>query len=836
MKRAKNIFNSENYIILDGAMGTMLQKSGLELGERPEILAITHPEKITAVHKMYVDSGSDIVYANTFGANAHKLEGFGYTPEQVITAAVNAAKAACVGTDTKVALDIGPLGELLEPAGTMSFEEAYGLFREMVTAGEKAGADLIVFETMADLHEVKAGVLAAKENTNLPVMVSMTFEENGRTFSGCTVEAMAITLEGLGVDAVGINCSLGPVEILPMAKTLCESTRVPVFVKPNAGLPNLKTGGYDISPKQFAEQMSEYKMLGISMLGGCCGTSPEYIREIVKLFKGEKNGAEERIEHYQPKLRVCTPTTVVNVDHITIVGETINPMGRKFIKQAYKDEDMDTILACGVEQVENGAEILDVNAGMPGIDEVEMLAKTVKMLQTVVDAPILLDSQNAEALENALRIYNGKPMINSTNADKELMDKVFPLAKKYGAAVVCLTLDEDGIPETAEKRFELAKIMVNTGLDYGIPKDDLVVDCLTLAASVQQKESWETLKAIRMVREQLGVKVLLGVSNVSFGLPQRELINRNFLMLAMEAGLELPIMNPLDEGMKSSIYAYNVLAGKDEGARSYIEKYANAAPETKTAVKAGAGAGRTGGTVPHDNAQNHAPGCNCGHCGTSANGKTAENANGTEHDIFRAVRNGLKNETKLATEELLKEMDEMTVINEKLIPALDVLGELFEKGKIFLPQLIQGAQAAQAGFDVVNKRLAAQETSGISRGKIVLATVKGDIHDIGKNIVKIILQNYGYQIIDLGRDVPVADVVEAVKKHDAGMVGLSALMTTTLPSMEETIKAIHEAGLDTKILVGGAVLNPEYAAEIKADYYAKDAKQSVDVAKQVFGN
>ena len=821
-----NIFNSDKYIILDGAMGTMLQKSGLELGERPEILAITHPEKITEVHKMYVDVGADIVYACTFGANARKLEGFDYTPTEVITAGIKVAKDACAGTDCKVALDIGPLGELMEPAGTMTFDEAYELFKEMVIAGEKAGADMVVFETMADLHEVKAGVLAAKENTNLPIMVSMTFEENGRTFSGCTVEAMAITLEGLGVDAMGINCSLGPVEIYPMAKTLCESTRKPVFVKPNAGLPDPKTGAYNLTPEGFAEQMESYKELGITMLGGCCGTSPEYIKAVAETFSGKENGAVERIANHKPSLKLCTPTTVVNADHVTIVGETINPMGRKFIKQAYKDEDMDTILACGVDQVENGAEILDVNAGMPGVDEVTMLAKTVKMLQAVVDAPILLDSQNAEALEKALRIYNGKPMINSTNADQELMDKVFPLAKKYGAAVVCLTLDEEGIPETAEKRFELAKRMVETGLAYGIPKEDLVVDCLTLAASVQQKESWETIKAIRMVREQLGVKVLLGVSNVSFGLPQRELINRNFLMLAMEAGLELPIMNPKDEGMKSSIAAFNVLTGHDEGARTYIEKYANAAP-APVVVPGGASsaAGKTSAQVVAENVANgkHPDGCTCGWCG------------GSEHDIFRAVRSGLKHETKLATEELLKSMDEMAVINEKLIPALDVLGELFETGKIFLPQLIQGAQAAQAGFDVVNQRLAAAETESVNRGKIVLATVKGDIHDIGKNIVKIILQNYGYQIIDLGRDVPAEAVVEAVKKHEAGLVGLSALMTTTLPSMEETIKAIHEAGLDTKILVGGAVLNPDYAKEIKADFYAKDAKQSVDVAKQVFG-
>lgn len=800
----KDIFNEKKYVILDGAMGTMLQNSGLELGERPEILSITHSDKITKVHRMYVESGADLIYANTFGANAHKLSGFGYSVEEVVGAAIKGAKDACEGTDTLVALDIGPLGELLEPTGTLSFEEAYELFKEMIVAGDKAGADVIVFETMTDLYEVKAGVLAAKENSNLPIMVSMTFESNHRTFAGCTVEAMAVTLEGLGVNAVGINCSLGPVEILDIAKELCENTRLPVFVKPNAGLPNLETGGYDIDEKEFARLMLPYKEIGISMLGGCCGTSPDYIREVAEKFKNSETTAEKRRAEYLPQLKICSPTTVVTVDHVTIVGESINPMGRKFIKQAYINDDMDVILACGVEQVESGAEILDVNAGMTGIDEKEMLCKVVKLLQSVVDAPILLDSQNTEALEGALRIYNGKPMINSTNADKELMDKIFPLAKKYGAAVVGLTLDEEGIPETAQKRFELAKRMVDTGLAYGINREDIVIDCLTLASSVQQSEAWETPKAIRMIKQELGVKILLGVSNISFGLPKREIINRNFLMLAMEAGLELPIMNPKDLGMQESIYAFNVLSGRDVSAGKYIEKFANLS--------------------------------SCGTAGVGGSSVGDHKDNKQVQDIFYAVRKGLKHEVKLAAQGLLEEMTEMEVINEKLIPALDVLGTLFEKGDIFLPQLIQGAQAAQAGFEVVNKRLSAKNTEAVNRGIIVLATVKGDIHDIGKNIVKIILQNYGYRIIDLGRDVPVQSVIDAVKKHDAKLVGLSALMTTTLNSMEQTIEALKNEAPDCKIIVGGAVLTADYAASIGADFYAKDAKQSADVAKQVFGN
>nr|WP_280634494.1 homocysteine S-methyltransferase family protein [Clostridium aminobutyricum] len=779
---------------MDGAMGTMLQKSGLELGERPEILSITHPEKITNIHKLYIDAGSNLIYANTFGANAHKLAGFGYTVAEVITASIQAAKTACEGTAALVALDIGPLGELLEPTGTMTFEEAYDLFKEMITAGANAGADVIVFETMTDLYEVKAGVLAAKENSQLPIMVSMTFESNHRTFAGCTVEAMAITLEGLGADAIGINCSLGPSEILPIAAELCQHTTLPVFIKPNAGLPNLETDEYDIDAADFASQMKPYHEIGISMVGGCCGTSPDYIKALQQTF-GNLTVTEKS---YTPKLRICSPTTVVTVDHVTVIGETINPMGRKLIKQAYKNDDMDYILACGVNQVEGGAEILNINAGMPDIDEGQMLCKVVKLMQSVVDAPIQLDSQDPEVLEAALRICNGKPIINSTNGDPELMSKIFPLAKKYGAAVIGLALDESGIPETAEARFKIAERIVHTAQSYGIPKEDVIIDCLTLAVSVQQLEAGETVKAIQMVKEKLGVKTVLGVSNISFGLPNRALMTRTFLTLALQAGLDLPIMNPNDAAMMDAIYAVNVLTNQDVHSEKYIARYSNTDNNT----------------------------------GSPSTGQTASAAGSM--DIFHAIRKGLKNETKLAAESLLQEMDEMTLINERLIPALDVLGTLFEKGEIFLPQLIQGAQAAQSGFEVVNKRLAAQDAESINRGKIVLATVKGDIHDIGKNIVKTILQNYGYQIIDLGRDVPVEAVVEAIKKHDAKLVGLSALMTTTMKSMADTITAIRAENLDCKIIVGGAVLTPEYSKKMGADYFAKDAKQSADIAKEVF--
>ncbi len=835
----KKIFDTDKYIILDGAMGTELQKSGLELGERPEILAITNGDKITEIHRRYVEAGSQIIYANTFGANAHKLQGFKYSPEEVIEAAIAAAKRACDGTETRVALDIGPLGEMLEPTGTLKFEEAYELFKEMVVAGEKAGADLVVFETMTDLYEVKAGVLAAKENSELPVMVSMTFEKNHRTFSGCGVEAMALTLEGLGVDAVGINCSLGPKEILPIAKELCNATSLPVFVKPNAGLPDPKTGAYSIDAREFAEVLATYDEIGINMVGGCCGTSPEFIKEVAFVFSGREHRAPQKRDAGEKVLKLCTPTSVVAADHFVVIGESINPMGRKFIKEAYRSHDMDTILACAVQQVEEGAEVLDVNTSLPDLDECQMLPETVKMIQAVVDAPIMLDCQNPEVLDRALRVYNGKAIINSTNADQALMEKIFPIAKKYGAAVVCLTLDEEGIPKTADQRLKLAERMVKKAESYGIDRSNLAVDCLTMAVSVQQEEAFATLEAIRLIKEKLGVNILLGVSNISFGLPRRDIINRNFLTMALVSGLDMAIMNPGDQGMMESVMVWNMMKGRDAGCARFIGKYQGSKAPAAGGSGGGAGAvpgsggiaGASGGNLPVSKAESarneaHAGGCSCPAC----NGDTA-----WEY-LLHGIKNGLKNQVKNVVEGLIEKKDGMDIINQDLIPALDELGKAFEKGEIFLPQLIQGAQAAQAGFEVVNAKLAGQEGAGnkVSRGKIVLATVKGDIHDIGKNIVKIILQNYGYEIIDLGRDVPPEKVVEMTRTTGAPLVGLSALMTTTLKSMEETIVALHEAGANCKIMVGGAVLTEEYANEIKADFYARDAKASCDIAKEMF--
>ncbi|MDF2566690.1 MAG: metH2, partial [Oscillospiraceae bacterium] len=698
------------FIILDGAMGTMLQKKGLKLGERPEILSIIQSDIIEEIHREYIKSGADIVYTNTFGANAHKLEGTGYTVEQIIEASVGCAKRACKGTNSKVALDIGPLGELLEPAGSLSFEEAYELFRQQMVQGEKSGADCIVIETMTDLYEVKAAVLAAKEHTALPVFVTMTFEQNHRTFTGCSVASMALTLEGLGVDAMGINCSLGPEEIFPIAKELATWTSLPVIVKANAGLPNLNSNEYDISAESFAGTMSKYADEGITIMGGCCGTTPEYIKEIKKVLSQKQPVKCD----FKRVSAVCSPTKAVVIDGVRIIGERINPTGKKLFKQALINNDIDYILSQGVSQVEAGAHILDVNVGLPEIDEVSMMIKVVKQLQSVIDVPLQIDSSDPKAVEAALRVYNGKAIVNSVNGEEKVLDTLLPIVKKYGAAIVGLTLDQNGIPNEAETRFQIAKKILDKAVYYGIPKEDVYIDCLTLTASVQQKEVVETLKAVKMVTEQLGLKTVLGVSNISFGLPNRELINHSFLLLAMSHGLTLPIINPNISQMVDAVYAYNVLYNKDENATDYILKYNTVKTEPKSPAQQGVQ---------------------------------------TTVDINHAISKGLREEAKQITNQLLLTTNEMEIVNTLLIPALDVVGTRFEKGEIFLPQLLQSAQAAQSAFEEIKAFIASKGRTSISKGKIVLATVKGDIHDIGKNIVKVILENYGYQIIDLGRDV-----------------------------------------------------------------------------------
>ncbi len=777
-------------LILDGAMGTMLQAAGLPLGKYPEALNLTHPQEVTAIHRAYAQAGSDILYANTFGANRRKLEGSGLSPREVILAGVRNAREAARETGALVALSCGPIGALLEPNGNLRFEEAYDIFREAVTAGAEAGAELIVFETMTDLLEIKAALLAAKENTSLPVFCSMSFEPNGRTFTGVSVPAMALTLEGLGADAVGINCSLGPVEILPFARELCEWTRLPVFVKPNAGLPNLSSNTYDISPKAFCALMAEYEALGVSCMGGCCGTTPDFIRLLASAYKGRPVAARS----VPRRSALCSASRVVEIDGVRVIGERINPTGKKLFKEALRRRDIGYILRQGIEQVRAGAEILDVNVGLPEIDEAELMEEVVRQLQGVVDAPLQLDSSSPEVLERGLRLYSGKPIVNSVNGEQAVLDRILPLVKKYGAAVVGLTLDENGIPSRAEERFAIAERIVRAAERYGIPREDVCIDCLTLTASVQQAEVRETLRAMELVKERLGVRTVLGVSNISFGLPEREILNVSFLTLAMAHGLDLPILNPNAKAMMDAIDAFNVLYNRDKGSARYLERHA--------AASAAPAPAKTGG-LP----------------------------------LTECVLSGLKDAAGEATASLLAEgRDPMSIVNELLIPALDRVGAEFESGKLFLPQLIQSATAAQAGFEEIKKSLAAQKTDrSVSKGTIVLATVKGDIHDIGKNIVKVILENYGYAILDLGKDVPPERVVQAAKDSGAPLVGLSALMTTTVASMAETIRLLRAEGLACRVMVGGAVLTPEYAAQIGADFYAKDAKASADIAREVLG-
>ena len=816
---------------LDGGMGTMLQKEGMAEGDTPETMCIEKPEIIRKVHRMYVEAGTDILTANTFGANKYKFpQDCGYTIEEAVDAAIRVAREAG-NPDTLVALDLGPLGELLEPIGNVKFEDAYNAFAQVVKQGVKSGADLILIETMTDLYEAKAAILAAKENSELPVIISMSFEESGRTFTGTDIECMAMTLEGLGVDAIGINCSLGPAEIYPLAEKLAQSTTLPVFAQPNAGLPDPRTGEYSITADQFAEIMLKYRDLGIAISGGCCGTTPEFIAACKKAYGENPRRPRQPVTRSS---KVCSATNAVTIDHVVVVGERLNPTGKKRLKQALIDEDYDYILSQAVEQIDAGAEILDVNVGVPKLDDVAMMPKVIKELQAITDLPLQIDSGNPAAIEAALRIYNGKPIVNSVNGEEKVLDDILPLVKKYGAAVIGLTLDENGIPKTAEERFALAERIMNRALAEGIAKEDIYIDCLTLTASAQQAEVAETLKAVRMVKEQLGLHVALGVSNISFGLPCRPLVNRTFLAMAMENGLDLPIINPNDEDMMATIAVFEMLRNRDKNAENFIAKYGDISLGSITR-----GISSTGGSVDAELSNSGAAGASSfGSAGTVAPGSnisgsvTSGKVSGA--NIFHALEKGMKGETVAAVKELLKSHDAMTIVNDHLIPALDNVGKGFEKGTIFLPQMMQAATAAQAGFEVIKNHLAETGAEQVSKGTIVLATVKGDIHDIGKNIVKVIMENYGFDIIDLGRDVSPEKVVETVIAKDIKLVGLSALMTTTLGSMEETIAAVKAALPDCKVMVGGAVLTPDFAERIGADYYCKDAMKSVEAANEVF--
>ena len=805
--QVNELFKQSNTILLDGGMGTMLQAAGLKLGARPEELNITDPALIEGIHGQYAAAGSRIVNANTFGASAHKLTGSAYTLEQIITAGIANCKRACAPYGALTALDVGPLGELLEPSGTLAFEDAVAEYARIMKAGEAAGADLIFFETYTDLYELKAALLAAKENTHLPILASMSFEAGGRTFTGCTVESFAATARGLGADAVGINCSLGPKEIFPMAKRLAEAVpgNFPVFVKPNAGLPRADGSGYDITPQLFALQMKPYRELHLFAAGGCCGTTPEFIKLLNGTFAGCTPG---RPAHRMPSV-LCTPVDAVTVDGITVVGERINPTGKKRFQQALREGDMNYVLEQAVSQAEAGAQILDVNVGAPGVDEPVLMEQVVKALQSVTSLPLQLDSSNVEALARGLRVYNGKPIVNSTNGEPEKLAAILPLCKKYGAAIVGLAIDEKGIQPKAEDRVAIARRITEAALAAGIPREDIYIDCLTLTASAQQEDVLATVQALEACKKELGVRTVLGVSNISFGLPCRTYLNTTFLTMAMYAGLDLAIINPSSEEMMAAVYAYNVLTNRDKQSTKYIERFADRVPASTALAQAAKAA-------------------------PAASAAEAE-LTGPYAALMKAVEKGLKGDAAAHTRALLAEKQPLEVVDEALIPALDIVGAKYEKGTLFLPQLLQAASAAQSAFEEIKTAIAQKGEGSASKGRIVLATVKGDVHDIGKNIVRVILENYGFEVLDLGRDVPVETVVETVREKDVHLVGLSALMTTTLKSMEETIAALHAAKLDCKIMVGGAVLTPEYAEKIGADWYAKDAKRSADIAKEFFG-
>ena len=774
------------FLLLDGGMGTELQKRGLKPGGLPELLNLTNEDIVRSVHEAYVKAGAEVITANTFGANRHKLDGAASVKE-VVSAALRLVKESGAKF---AALDIGPTGGMMKPLGDMSFSQAYDIFAEMVVAGKEAGADLIIIETMSDLLEMKAAVLAAKENTELPVFATMTFAADGRTFLGTGPGEAAITLSGLGVDAVGINCSLGPKELLPLVEELLEWATVPVMVQPNAGLPKIVDGEayYDVGPDEFSGLVGKMLDMGVTIAGGCCGTTPEHISAL-------RREMDKRIPLKREMKRVTAftssgRTVTLNGKNVAVIGERINPTGKKKLKEALRSEDYDYILNEAISQGEAGADILDVNAGLPEINEPEVLEKLVTEIQAVSQLPLQIDSSDPAAVERAVRVYAGKPIINSVNGKEESLSAILPIVKKYGAAVVALTLDESGIPDTAEDRFLIAEKIVARAESMGIPKEDILVDCLVMTASANQKTVMETVKAVRMVKEKLGVKTVLGVSNVSFGLPERETVNAVYLAAALGAGLDLPILNPMSEKYMDVISVYRVLSGEDEGAEKYIASHS---------------------------------------CGTSVQSSVSVAPN--EADITQLVLSGRKLLIEEAVREKLKTESPMEVINNRLIPAINEAGERFEKGEFFLPQLMSSAETVKLAFEVVKS--ASAPGSVTPKGQVLIATVKGDIHDIGKNIVKMLLGNYGYEVIDLGRDVPPEQIVTETLQRNIKLVGLSALMTTTVRSMEETIKALRNAGADCHVMVGGAVLTEEYASMVGADFYARDAAESAKIAGKV---
>ena len=786
-------------LYFDGGMGTLLQEKGLQAGELPEIWNLTHMEEVIEIHRDYFEAGSDIVLTNTFGANALKFQDSEYELEDIVTAAVIHVKEAAylgVHDDREVytALDIGPTGKLLKPMGDLDFEDAYQAFAQVMRWGEAAGADLIHIETMSDTYEMKAAVLAAKEQTSLPVFATMIFDEKGRLLTGADVRSAMAMLEGLGVDALGINCGLGPEQMLPIFQEIVSHTSLPVIVKPNAGLPKQKDGAvyYDVTPKEFVRVMEKIVDGGAAVIGGCCGTTPGHIRNMTESF-GRR--AVKKVDHKEETVVSSYGGAVVLNDCPVVIGERINPTGKKRLKQALKEQDFDYILKEGIRQQELGAQILDVNVGLPDIDETAMMREAVSRLQSITSLPLQIDTVDPEALESAMRIYNGKPMVNSVSGKQESMDQVFPLVKKYGGVVVGLTLDESGIPDTAEGRIRIAGKIIKEAEKYGIRKKDLVIDVLTMTVSSDPGSARVTLEALRGVKEKFGVATVLGVSNISFGLPNRAALNANFYTMALEAGLDAGIINPASEDMMCSYRSFLALTGQDPNFEGYI--------------------GRYGGTE------------------ASETGKKHPETSG-EMPLGAAIEKGMKKEAAWAAEQLLKEQDSLSIINRYLIPALDRVGKGFEKGTVFLPQLLMSADAAKQAFYVLKEAMPAQKEGEKDRPKIILATVKGDIHDIGKNIVKVLLENYSFDVLDLGKDVPPEDILKKAVDEDVKLVGLSALMTTTVASMEETIRLLRREKPDCRVMVGGAVLNQEYADMIGADFYGKDAMQSVYYAQEIF--
>ncbi len=781
-------------LFFDGAMGTMLQERGLKSGELPEIWNVDREGVILDIHKQYLEAGCNIIKANTFGANPFKMKGTGYTCEQLTKKGIEIAKRAIAesGRRAYAALDIGSLGKLLEPLGDLSFEEAYEAFCAMCVAGEEAGADLCLIETMNDTYEIKAAVLAAKEHTNLPIVVTMVFDENGKLLTGADMEAAVAMLEGLRVDALGLNCGFGPDIMQGFLPKLREITSIPIVINPNAGLPVVVDGKtcFHVGPKEFADIMKKIAQEGVSVMGGCCGTTPAHLRALVEACREippmaltEKNRSV-----------VSSYTHAVELgSHPKIIGERINPTGKSRFKQALRDNDLEYIYKEALAQQDRGAHILDVNVGLPEIDEVQMMRSVVTGLQGITDLPLQIDTSDPVAMETAMRLYNGKPLINSVNGKQESMDTVFPLAARYGGMIVCLTLDEHGIPETAEGRIKIAEKIIQEAAKYGISKKDLLIDTLTMTISTGQENARITLEALHYVRHVLGVHTTLGVSNISFGLPQRERVNTAFFTIALAQGLSAGIINPNSEAMMAAYHACCALNGSDSQCQDYIALY-------------------------------------------SQQGETAKTASSKSGDIslFDAVVRGLAESAHQAAEKELETRKPLEVIDEELIPALDKVGQGFENQTVFLPQLLMSADAAKAGFDAIKEHLQAEGASSESKGSIVIATVKGDIHDIGKNIVKVLLENYGFHVIDLGKDVDPELVVQAAREHQVKLVGLSALMTTTVANMEVTIKMLKEELPDCKVMVGGAVLTQTYADMIGADFYSKDAMGSVRYANELF--